>query len=358
MQKFPVLSISLFSLLVFLFACVKEPIFDNPNPQTFSAQHGIFVLNEGTWGKNNSTISFYNPDNGYEVQQSVFSNVNGTNLGDVGNSVYLQQDTLFIVMNSSRIIYKVQMPEMKLIGELHFPETASLRFMEIISETKAYVSSFHTSKLFVMNPASMQITGEIPIENHAEQFYTSGNKTYVSIGNYTDFNNKLAIINNSSDQVEQYISLAVENPGALLSFGNQLIIASKGDYFATNKQSSFTFFNLSAQKIDTTIFMQGNTYDEMVIKEQSLYFLSDFGISGMNLLDFSIQNSYKPKSFFQMNETYQLLYSIFYFEQKDQWIIGVSDSRGDGLIQVYDGNFSHKLFEKPAGEFPGTIFYF
>lgn len=358
MRKFPVLSMSLFCLLVFLFACVKEPTFDNPDSQTFSSQHGIFVLNEGTWGKNNSTISFYNPDNGYEVQQNVFSNVNRTNLGDVGNSAYLQQNTLFIVMNSSRIIYKVQMPEMKLIGELQFQENASLRFMEIISETKAYVSSFHTNKLFVMNPLSMQITGEISIENHAEQFYTSGNKTYVSIGNHTDSNNKLAIINNSSDQVEQYISLAVENPGAMLPFGNQLIIASKGDYFATNKKSAFTFFNLSTQKIDTTIFMQGNTYDEMAIKEQSLYFLSDFGISRVNLLDFSVETSYKPKSFFEMNETYQLLYSIFYFDQKNQWIIAISDSRGDGLIQVYDENFSQKLFEKPTGEFPGTVFYY
>lgn len=66
-------------------------------------QYSLYVLNEGSFGANNSTVTKIDPD-GWTVIDSWFTKVNGTALGDVGNDIALTDDLIIICVNSSNII--------------------------------------------------------------------------------------------------------------------------------------------------------------------------------------------------------------------------------------------------------------
>jgi hypothetical protein len=86
-----------------LASCVK----DKPNPDTKSfptnLSHGVVVLNEGSFGNNNSDISYINLENQI-VSNSLFKIVNGHSLGDVAQFITLINGTYYVCINNSNKI--------------------------------------------------------------------------------------------------------------------------------------------------------------------------------------------------------------------------------------------------------------
>lgn len=66
-------------------------------------KYSLYVLNEGTFGSNNSTLTKIDPA-GWTVTESWFTQVNGSALGDVGNDMVLTEDYIIMAINSSNII--------------------------------------------------------------------------------------------------------------------------------------------------------------------------------------------------------------------------------------------------------------
>ena len=88
----------------FLFSCKPEP--QPVNPKALDLGSGVFVLNEGNFNFSNASISFYDID-GDSVVNNLFYKVNDAPLGDVGQSLALTNGQLYIVVNNSNHIYKV-----------------------------------------------------------------------------------------------------------------------------------------------------------------------------------------------------------------------------------------------------------
>lgn len=75
--------------------------------QSYSGEHitkGVYVLNEGDWGANNSEVTFYNPDN-KEVVPNVFLNANGKQLGDTANDMLIYGSKMYIAVTGSSVIF-------------------------------------------------------------------------------------------------------------------------------------------------------------------------------------------------------------------------------------------------------------
>lgn len=63
----------------------------------------LYILNEGTWGANNSSISVYDYAKG-KLTNYWYASVNGTTLGDTGNDIIVTEDYIVIAVNTSNII--------------------------------------------------------------------------------------------------------------------------------------------------------------------------------------------------------------------------------------------------------------
>jgi DNA-binding beta-propeller fold protein YncE len=167
---------------VLLFSC--KP--DSPvTPSGYTIGSGVFVLNEGNFQFSNGSLSFYDPV-ADTVANNLFYRVNNAPLGDVAESIAMMDGKLYIVVNNSNLIYKVDANTMLCDTTKPFKLTDfySPREMLFVSPNKAYVTDLIGTNLWIVNPQDMTHTGTIAMGNTTEKMLLVGNELYVSNWSY------------------------------------------------------------------------------------------------------------------------------------------------------------------------------
>lgn len=165
-----------------LFSCKPEkPV----NPKALDLGHGVFVLNEGNFQFSNASISFYDLE-ADTVGHNLFYKVNDAPLGDVGQSLAMTNGMLYIVVNNSNHIYKVDARTMVCdttkpfkLGDFYSP-----REMHFVAPNKAYVTDIIGTGLWIVNPQDMTHAGYIETGKTTEKMVQVGNELYVSNWSY------------------------------------------------------------------------------------------------------------------------------------------------------------------------------
>ena len=168
----------LMALAALMFSCKpNEPV----NPSKFNIGSGVFVLNEGNFQFSNASLTFYDPE-ADTVANNLFYKVNNAPLGDVAQSMALADGKLYIVVNNSNYIYKVDANTMVCDTTKPFKLTDfySPREMHIVAPNKAYVSDLMGTTLWVVNPQDMTHAGSIAMGKSTEKMVQIGNELYVS----------------------------------------------------------------------------------------------------------------------------------------------------------------------------------
>ena len=167
-----------------LFACKPDPTPTpvNPNDSIPSVElKGVFVLNEGNYQFSNASLSFYDPKTD-TVSNNLFYKANNAPIGDVAESMALVDGTLYIVVNNSNLIYKVDANTLKcdLTQPFKLGDFYSPREMYFISPEKAYVSDLIGMGIWIINPKTMSHAGFIETGKTTEKMVPVGNELYVS----------------------------------------------------------------------------------------------------------------------------------------------------------------------------------
>ncbi|MCF0200686.1 MAG: hypothetical protein HUK16_04880 [Bacteroidales bacterium] len=167
-------------LPIMFFSCKHEdpkPVIDDS-----IVGKGVFVLNEGSYSYANASLTFYNPERD-TVANDLFYKVNAAPIGDVGQSLALADNKLYIVSNNSNHIYKVNAKTMKY--ESKIDQFVSPREMMVVAPNKAYVSDLASPGLWIVNPVDMTHCGSVDLGKAAEKMLMVGNELYVS--NWSNF---------------------------------------------------------------------------------------------------------------------------------------------------------------------------
>ena len=165
-------------LAAILFSC-KPPAPVNPGEYTIGT--GVFVLNEGNFQFSNASLSFYDPQTD-TVANNLFYKVNNAPLGDVGQSLAMADGKLYIVVNNSNLIYKVDANSLVCDTTKPFKLTDfySPREMHFVAPNKAYVTDIMGTSLWIVNPQNMTHSGSIEMGKSTEKMVQVGNELYVS----------------------------------------------------------------------------------------------------------------------------------------------------------------------------------
>ena len=165
-----------------LFSCKPEQPAD---PSTFTVGSGVLLLNEGNYQASNASLTFYDPV-ADTVANNLFYKVNNAPLGDVAQSMALVDGQLYIVVNNSNYIYKVNANTMVCDTTKPFKLTDfySPREMHFVAPNKAYVSDLMGSGLWIVNPEDMTHAGFVETGNTTEKMVQVGNELYVSNWSY------------------------------------------------------------------------------------------------------------------------------------------------------------------------------
>ena len=168
----------LLALAALLFSCKPdEPV----NSGGLNLGSGVFVLNEGNFQFSNASLTFYDPA-ADTVGNNLFYKVNNAPLGDVAQSMTLLEGNLYIVVNNSNLIYKVNANTLVCDTTKPFKLTDfySPREIHVVAPNKAYVSDIMGTNLWIINPQEMTHVGSVAMGKSTEKMVQVGNEVYVS----------------------------------------------------------------------------------------------------------------------------------------------------------------------------------
>ena len=147
----------LLSLGLSIFGC-KKPV-DDTTSITIPLQNGLIVLNEGTFNFNTASVSFLGEDTSLH---HIFQTQNDRILGDVAQSITFYEDKAYIVVNNSNKIEVVQANDF--VHQKTVQNLVSPRYLQPISETKAYITNFYQARIDVFDLVNDAVTHSLTFD--------------------------------------------------------------------------------------------------------------------------------------------------------------------------------------------------
>ena len=196
--------LSIFAFLVILAASCDDPI----DPIDTPSQSGIYILNEGNFNMNNSSLSFYDFKTG-NVIQDYFLQQNNRGLGDVANDLKVFGSKLYCVVNNSEQLEVLSLATAKTIKRISFvgKQPRNIEFFQ----NKAYVTCFDGSVVRI-DTNTLIIDGTATAGSNPEGICFSNNKMYVANSGGLDYpmtSNTISVINPITMSLIKTIPVAI-----------------------------------------------------------------------------------------------------------------------------------------------------
>jgi YVTN family beta-propeller protein len=156
-----------------LSSCHKDKV--NPQIDQPTAQRaGIYILNQGGIGHNNSTLTYYDyTTKNLVADQYVAANTN--KLGDTGNDLGIYGSKMFIVVNNSNVVDVVNAKTSKLVKQITLNQPRSVVFYK----SNAFITSY-SGTVSVIDTASLTISKTVTVGSDPEQMVIANGKLYVA----------------------------------------------------------------------------------------------------------------------------------------------------------------------------------
>ncbi len=119
MKKYFYLLLMMVMSSALITSCLSDDDSDsNKNTEERTITSGLFVINNGTWGQNNGSLSYFD----YENLQTKQLLSGPTGLGDLPNDAYVKGDTIFIVGSTENTIFVVNKKDFSIMKRMSTTE--------------------------------------------------------------------------------------------------------------------------------------------------------------------------------------------------------------------------------------------
>ena len=249
-------------LLIALSSCDKEI---GKTPVDHYISEGILISNEGNFQWANASVSFYDTEKDTLIE-SVFKEVNNRPLGDVLQSIRIDGDYAYLVLNNSARIEVVNKNSFELVGSI--TGFISPRYIHIVNSNKAYVSDLYANKIAVLDLVSLEITSYIDCTGWTEEMYQVDNVVYVL--NKTE--NTIHEIDVTTEVISSILVLDFDLNSFKIAPQNRLWLAG-----SKNGVGMVQCINLQSGEIEYSYNFEGENPSELFISESGtdVYFLSN-----------------------------------------------------------------------------------
>lgn len=204
---------------------------------------GVLILNEGNFRNGNGSLSFYSYDSA-KIYNDLFYSVNGRPLGDVPNSIITKGDKVYIVVNNSGKIEIVNLST--LVSVETITGLISPRYMTVINDSKAYVSSLYSDSVAIINLSSNSISGYINLRRTSEAITLAGTKAFVS--NWAG-GKEVMVIDALTDQLIDSIEVGPEPESMVRDNSGMLWVLCNGGW-ARQNYAELDVINISSDHLE------------------------------------------------------------------------------------------------------------
>ncbi|WP_426493222.1 YncE family protein [Hymenobacter sp. 102] len=226
-------SAAAFSLL----AC--DPDDTTPEAVTISP-NSVLIVNEGNFQKSNADISVFSKTSSSVVYKGAFAAAAKRELGDVAQSLSLQGNNAYIVVNNSNKLEVISLPNFKPVATvtgLQLP-----RYFAAASAAKGYVTETvkydgSNGRVSVLNLTTNTVSKTIAVGVQPEQLLVAGSRLYVT----NSGSNTVTVINTTTDAVEGTITVG-DSPNSLVQDrdGNVWVLSGGKTYYNPDYTTDYT----------------------------------------------------------------------------------------------------------------------
>ncbi|MBP9122189.1 MAG: YncE family protein [Ignavibacteriaceae bacterium] len=344
---FPVLLL----LTVLLFSGCKDSPTMPETPLTQAAK-GVYVLNEGLYSQNNSTLSYYELTS-RQVLLNVFAVANGgRSLGDTGNDLVIVGNTAFIAVNVSNKIEVVDITNFKSKGTIDLGAGSGPRRIFAKDSLTAYVSGF-SGKVYKIDAKTMTVVKEITVGSYPEGMVEVGGRLFVANSGLGG-GNTVSVIDLNTDAVLQSITVGT-NPVNLAKDKNNILYSiCTGRYDSADIGGAIYKIDPVGLDVLDSLILPQNPSDAVVTSENIMLVLNNFGVMKVDLGNFKKT----PELFIggmAVNSMYGMIYSIAYDPIDMLLYLGnPKDFTQNGEVAIFD-MLGKEVRRFEAGLNPGSL---
>lgn len=259
MNKMNYLKFNVFALAAFavmLSACKKDRAENVYEKEVVTK--GIYILNEGTMGNNNSSITYYDVDK-KTVVADYYAQVNGSKLGETANDLQVYGDKMYCVVTgiagkAQSFVDVMDVNTGKSIKRIPFNTTNDGFLPRFITfyKNKAYVSRYD-GVISRIDTASLTIDADLQLKNGNDnaagleglavangKLYVAGSDYYLSSHSLKD---KVVVID---------LTTFAKTKDIIINYNpQQIAVAATGEVFVNSWGNYFDILP-ALQKINTT----------------------------------------------------------------------------------------------------------
>lgn len=336
---------------VFLSCSKDEPI----KPYVPSVK-GMFVLNEGTFMYANASLSYFDMETN-TVENDVFFRVNEIPLGDVAQSLTKIGNDLYIVVNNSNYIYKVDAETIEYKDKIE--GFASPRYMLPIDNDKAYVSDLESPGLYVLDLNTFE-NSFIETGSATEAMVKIGNEVFVS--NWSNYyvagasNNTIQVIDCVNDTCVASIEVAPEPNALVVDKNNHIWVSCSGGCMPPQAPAIICVDPATRMVIHRFDLPEGSYPDGMSIDGagENVYFLNG-GYNSLSVYKMNVDNPQLPDTPFIASEGRWLYNLTINPENGDIYITEAKPTSNGNLLRYTSNGTFVGAYE--VGMFPSYMLF-
>lgn len=348
LKKLIYLVISIFILS----SCSGDDDSVNPVLPLGDYESGILISNEGPFGVGTGTISFISEDFS-NVEQTIFNRVNGSDLGNIVQSIGFQGDLAYIIANNSHHI--------KVVNRYTFNEVATIsigldnpRFFVAVGDN-GYVTNWGDPAddtddfVAVIDLLTNTISTTIPVALGPEKLVANGDTVYVAHQGAYSQNNVVSVINANGNNLIQEITVGDVPNSMTISESNLFVLCGgKPSFTGTETGGSLVVINLVSNEVSRTLPFGDTDHPTLLSLDASnLYFGLNGGVYRMRTSDISLPSSAIISGFFYGMRAHDgLLYAT-----------DAGDFASNGILKVFDLSDSVEIHSIEVGIIPNGIYF-
>jgi len=236
------------------------------------AVSGVYVVNEGNFGKGNASLSFYDPATG-TVIPDVYKPANGKPLGDTANDVVVRDDKVWVVVNNSQVIEVLDAHTNKSIGRILFPDGGSPYSLTMDANgTYGYVPLLWGNALARVHLASMTVDKVVEVGGNPTDCALAKGKVYVNNSGTEEsygLGTQVAVVDATTMSVKKLIPVG-DRPTAVVAVGDTVVVLCSGffdNYDTPDKNEStpgsIVVIDANSDTVKDQIPLDGSVGDRM-----------------------------------------------------------------------------------------------
>lgn len=241
---------------------------------------GVFILNEGSFGMNNASLSFVEKSDGSEY----FDLMDGT-LGETAQDMLIYGSRLYIAVYGSQYISVVDAYSKKELKKISF-ENSGPRYLTVHGGN--VYASIYNGYVACIDTLDLGVKAMVEVGSNPEGIAVLNNKLYVAITNamdYSNVDNKVAVVDLSSFTKTGTIEVNM-NPYYLQADASGYLYVSSQDVWSADFSTIVSSGKL--QRIDTN---DGNRVEDVresmvlkyVLAGNDCYYFDYSGVGVLNL---------------------------------------------------------------------------